>query len=117
MESTEKHLSITRTSCFTSNTPTLSTNDFSIISIKTKSLTINDILRSKVDYNDDVYIFEITGKTKKFPSISWKIYKNNKQIKELFEQIKKDLPKKVLEYDKIINICKMIKKIYKSGSF
>ena len=110
MKSSGINLSHTKTKFLPSDVPKISKNDIVLTSIKVKPSTINEVLESKVDYNDDIYIFEITGKTERVPKVSWKIYNNNRQIKELFENIKKEISKKELEYTKIIIICKLIKK-------
>ena len=110
----ENKLSYTQTTFLPSHTSTIAKNSILITSINAKQSTINKVLGIDVSYNDDIYIFEITGKTQKVPKVSWNIYKNNKQIKELFEKVQKDLPKKEFEYEKIINICKLVKK-YTNG--
>ena len=98
-----------------SNKSTISKDNILITSIKAKQSTINEILGYNVDYNDDIYIFEITGKTQKSPKVSWNIYKNNKQIKDLFEEIKAELLKKHFpDESSIINKCKLIQK-YTNG--
>ena len=114
MKVSDKKITYTNTSFIPSNISEISKKDILITSIKAKPTTINKVLGINADYNDDIYIFEITGKTQKSPNVSWNIYINNKQIKELFEQIKKELPKKEFEYEKIINICKLVKK-YTNG--
>ena len=114
MASSDQKLAFTQTTFLPSHKPTISKNSILITSIKAKPSTINKVLETNVSYNDDIYIFEITGKTQKSPNISWNIYKNNKQIRELFEKVQKDLPKKEFEYEKIINICKLVKK-YTNG--
>ena len=83
-------------------------------SIKLNSIEINvstimDILGNGIDYNDDIYIFNIEGKVSS-NIYSWKVYKNNKQIKELFEQIKKELSKRENVDEYLINKCKIVKK-------
>ena len=113
-DNTEKKLAYTQTTFLPSNRTAISKNGFLITSINTKSTTINKVLGFDVKKNDDIYVLQIIGKTQKSPRVSWNIYKNNKQIKELFEKIKKDLSKKVFEYEKIINICKLVKK-YTNG--
>ena len=87
----------------------ISKNDIFIESIKVKPSTINEVLGDKVDYNDDIYEFEVTGKTFSSLTISWKIFKNNKQIKELFEQLKKDISKRDIQDEAILLKCKLIK--------
>ena len=87
-----------------------SKKEFSITSIKPEKTRINRLFGNLKDYDDDIYIFEITGKTGNSPNITWKIYKKYKELKELFEQIKKELTKKNITDDYITNHCKMIKK-------
>ncbi len=78
-------------------------------SIEINVSTIRDILGNGIDYNDDIYIFNIEGKVSS-NIYSWKVYKNNKQIKELFEQIKKELSKRENVDEYLINKCKIVKK-------
>ena len=91
------------------NTRNLSKHDIMITSIKATQSTINQVLGKYVDYNDDIYIFEITGKTYLSTIVTWKIYKNHKQIKELFEQIRKEVSKRDLVDENIIIKCKLVK--------
>ena len=91
------------------NNKKLSKNNISITSISAKQTTINEVLGKNVDYNDDIYIFDIIGKTYSSNEVSWKVYKNNKQIKDLFEQIKKDISKRDFVDENIIIKCKMVK--------
>ena len=102
-----KNLEYTKTDIMQCSDSVLSKKIFEITSIKAKPTTIEKVLGTNVGYNDDIYLFEITVKTQKSPKISWKVYKNNKQIKDMFEQIQKELTKKDEE---IINKCKLIKK-------
>ena len=107
MISSDQKLTYSKTNYIQPNKTTLSKRNILITSIKAKPTTINEVLSTNIDYNDDIYLFEITGKTEKSPNVSWKIYKNNKQIKELFEEIQKELTKKD---ENLINKCKLIKK-------
>ena len=84
-------------------------NSIKLNSIVINTSTIRDILGNQIDYNDDIYIFNIKGKVSS-NIYSWKVYKNNKQIKELFEQIKKELSKREYADEYLINKCKVIKK-------
>ncbi len=86
----------------------ISKNDIFIESIKIKLSTINEVLGTNVDYNDDIFEFEINGITLESTKIPWKIYKNEKQLKELFEQIKKEMSKRDIEDESIILKCKVI---------
>ena len=106
-DSKENNLVCAKTN-FIFDETTISKNNILLTSIKAKQLTINEVLGTNVSYNDDIYIFEISGKTQKCPKVSWKIYKNNKQIKELFGQLKKDLQKKDSTDKYNINRCKLI---------
>ena len=63
-----------------------------------------------MEYNDDIYIFEITGVTYSSTTITWKIFKNIKQIKDLFEQIKKEVSKRDFVDENIILKCKQVEK-------
>ena len=112
--SSNKNIMYSNTNYLTSNISIISKNNILLTSIKAKQSTINEVLGSNVDYNDDIYIFEITGETQKSPKVSWKIYKNNNQIKELFEQIRKELKTKELKDEYIIARCKLISK-YTNG--
>ena len=89
--------------------PKIAKNDILITSIKAKPSTINEVLGKTVNYNDDIYIFEIEGKTYTSSIVTWKIYKNNKQVKELFEQVKKEISKRENPDETIINKCKIVK--------
>ena len=92
----------------------LSKTDIFLKSIVPKPSTINDVLGFNVEYNDDIYIFEITGVTYSSTTITWKIFKNNKQIIDLFEQIKKEMSKRDFVDENIILKCKLVKK-YTNG--
>ena len=92
----------------------LSKTDIFLKSIVPKASTINDVLGFNVEYNDDIYIFEITGVTYSSTTITWKIFKNIKQIKDLFEQIKKEMSKRDFVDENIILKCKLVKK-YTNG--
>ena len=72
--------------------------------------TINDIVGKTYNKNEDMFIFNISGKTSTF-TISWKIYRNAKQIREIFNQIKKNLLKNNTypKDDPIIEECRKIK--------
>ena len=78
------------------------------ITITSYESTTNKILQlNNSKSNDDIIIIEITGKTK-LSVISWKIYKTHKQIRELFNQTKKELAKKNCLNEEISDICKTI---------
>ena len=100
---------------FNNNLKADSKTDFVIKSITPEISTINKVLGYSTDYNDDIFIFEIKGdisgnaNTSIFSQISWKIYKNIKQIKELFEQIRKELSKNDIIDNKITAYCKIVK--------
>ena len=68
-------------------------SDFMITTITSELTTKNELLNTK-DYNPNEKIFKlkITGKIY-FGSISWYIYKTPKQIKDLFEEMNKELQK------------------------
>ena len=89
-------------------TPSEIISEFVITSIIPSASTTNEILDIK-DHssNEDIIIFEIRGKNNVSAS-SWKIYKNHKQIRELFSQTKKELSKKNLINEEISNICKTV---------
>ena len=89
-------------------TPSQIISEFVITSVIPTTSTTNEILETR-DHksNEDIIIFEITGKNNVSAS-SWKIYKNHKQIRELFSQTKKELTKKNLINEEISNICKTI---------
>ena len=83
--------------------------EFAITSITARLTRINDIFEESKNYDDDIFIFQITGRTGSSSDYTWAIYKKEKEIRELFEQIKKELSKKEIE-DEYINIhCKMVK--------
>ena len=89
-------------------TPTEVHSEFFITSVIANSSTTNEIIGKKENKsNDDIFIFEITGKTKLY-SFTWKIYKTHKQIRELFNQTKKELAKKNLLDEEISTICKTV---------
>ena len=94
--------------------PKLTKYDIIIKSIKATESTVKKIMNKKIDYlNEDIYIFEIEGETSLSP-YSWKIYKTIKQIKELFDQMKKEMSKREVVDNNIIAKCKLIKN-YTSG--
>ena len=82
-------------------------SEFVLVSISTRITTTNEILSKNQKSNEDMIIFEITGKTN-LSVISWKIYKTPKQIRELFNQTKKELAKKNLIDTELSSICKVI---------
>jgi len=89
-----------------------SNNEFTITSITPTKTTINKTLEISTNYNDDIFIFEIKGKTKSNSEMSWKIYKNHHEIKDLFEKIRKELNKKNKDNKDnkyMLKICKIIK--------
>ena len=86
-----------------------SNNEFTITSITPTKTTINKTLNITTNYNDDIFIFEIKGKTKSNFEMSWKIYKNIHDIKDLFEKIKKELNKKKENDKYILSKCKIVK--------
>ena len=78
-----------------------------INSIIPQTSTTNEILGTKNQKNKDIIIFEIIGQN--FVSqISWKIYKTNKQIRDLFSQTKKEMTKNNTITDEITKICKTV---------
>ena len=79
---------------FETSTKKIAKNDILISTIIIKQTSVNEILETSANYDDEIYIFEITGKTYINTNITWKVYKNNKQIKEMFEQIKKEISKR-----------------------
>ena len=83
--------------------------EFTISSITPIKTTINRTLEINTDYNDDIFIFEIKGKTKSNSEMSWKIYKNHHEIKDLFEKIRKELNKKNISDKYILSVCKIVK--------
>ena len=83
-------------------------SELTITSISSSVSTAKEILdKNDNDYNEDIIIFEIIGKTK-LSTISWKIYKTHKQIRELFSQTKRELTKKNLINEEISTICKTV---------
>jgi phosphatidylserine/phosphatidylglycerophosphate/cardiolipin synthase-like enzyme len=83
-------------------------SEFILTSITSHSSTTNEILEKKnPKSNDDMIILDITGKNN-LSIISWKIYKTHKQIRELFNQTKKELAKKNLLDVEISTICKTV---------
>ena len=84
-------------------------NEFIITSITPTKTTINNILDISTNYNDDIFMFEIKGKTKLNSEINWKIYKSHQEIKDLFENIRMELNKKNISNTYILNTCKLIK--------
>ena len=83
--------------------------DFLITSMTAEKTRINRILRKITAYDDDIYAFEITGKIANSPDITWSIYKTYKELKELFDQIKKEISKKNIDDEYIKKHCKMVK--------
>ena len=94
------------------NTNKIGKNDILLSSIDIELATVNEILESDVEYTDDIYILEITGKTYINTNVSWKVYKNAKQIKEMFEQVRKEISKRDFVDDNIILKCKLVKLYY-----
>jgi hypothetical protein len=89
---------------------TAQNKEFVITSVKASQARINDIFEESKDYDDDIFVFQITGRTGSSTSdYTWTIYKKEKEIRELFEQIKKELSKKEIEDEYITIHCKMIK--------
>ena len=82
-------------------------SELNIISIVPYNSTTNEVLGIKNTKNEDIIIFEITGQNL-VSSISWKIYKTPKQVRELFNQTRKELSKKNIITDEITNICKTV---------
>jgi len=78
-----------------------------INSIIPQTSTTNEILGVKNQKNKDIIIFEIKGQNLA-SQISWKIYKTNKQIRDLFNQTKKEMAKNNLITDEITKICKTV---------
>ncbi len=89
---------------------------FSIDSIGIEKTRINRIFNTIKSYDDDIYIFHIKGSSNLNPNIQWKVYKKYKQIKELFEQMKKELSKKDLKDEYISTHAKIVKN-YKEKEF
>ena len=88
--------------------PTEIFSEFIITSVVSNASTTNIVLGiNDRKSNDDIIIIEITGKTQ-LSVISWKIYKNHKQIRELFSQTKKELTKKNITDEEIITMCKTV---------
>ena len=88
--------------------PTEIFSEFIITNITSYASTTNKILGlNSSKSNDDIIIIEITGKTK-LSVISWTIYKTHKQIREFFNQTKKELTKKNCLNEDISDICKTI---------
>ena len=87
--------------------PTEILSELNIISIVPYNSTTNEVLGIKNTKNEDIIIFEITGQNL-VSSISWKIYKTPKQVRELFNQTRKELSKKNIITDEITNICKSV---------
>ena len=89
------------------NSPSQILPELIINSIIPQTSTTNEILGVKSEKNKDIIIFEIKGQN--FVSqISWKIYKTNKQIRDLFSQTKKEMTKNNLNTDEITKICKTV---------
>ena len=89
--------------------------DVKLISVRGDSSTVNKILEKTTNKNEDMFIFEIEGKTSSF-TICWKIYKNAKQIREIFSSIMKNLLKNSIytKEDQIIEKCQKVKE-YTNG--
>jgi hypothetical protein len=84
-------------------------NKFTIISITPIKTTINKTLNMYTNYDDEIFIFEIKGKTKSNSEMLWKIYINHREIKDLFENIRKELTNKNISSKYILNACKIVK--------
>ena len=97
---------------FETSTKKIAKNNILISTIIIKQTSVNEILETSANYDDEIYIFEITGKTYINTNITWKVYKNNKQIKEMFEQIKKEISKRDFVDENIIIKCKLVKHYY-----
>jgi phosphatidylserine/phosphatidylglycerophosphate/cardiolipin synthase-like enzyme len=83
--------------------------EFVITSITARLTRINEIFEESKDYDDDIFIFQITGRTGFSAEYTWTIYLKEKEIRELFEQIKKELSKKEIEDEYITIHCKLVK--------
>jgi len=83
--------------------------DFLITSMTAEKTRINRIFQKITAYDDDIYAFEITGKIANSPDITWSIYKTYKELKDLFDQIKKEISKKNIDDEYIKKHCKMVK--------
>ena len=82
---------------------------FSIASIIVEKTRINRIFNSLKSYDDDIYILHIKGTSDIKSEIPWEVYKKYKEIKELFEQMKKEMSKKDLTDEYITIHVKMVK--------
>jgi phospholipase D1/2 len=83
-------------------------SELTITSVKSYTSTTNEIIGIRDNNsNEDMIIIEITGKTQ-LSEISWKIYKTHKQIRDLFNQTRKELTKKNLINDEILSICRTV---------
>ena len=84
--------------------------DINLIIVNGHLSTTNEILEKETEKNEDMFIFDITGKTSTF-TISWKIYRNAKQIREIFSNLKKNLLKNNIfsKEDPIIEKCQKVK--------
>ena len=89
---------------------TNSKNEFVMTSITIEKTRINRLFGKITNYDDDIFIFEIKGRYGSSSDITWKLYKKYKEIKELFEQMKKELSKKDITDEYITAHCKMVKK-------
>ena len=87
--------------------PTQILSEVIISSIIPQTSTTNDILGVRKEKNKDIIIFEIKGQNL-VSQITWKIYKTNKQIRDLFNQTRKEMIKINVITDEITKICKTV---------
>jgi len=91
--------------------PTQILSEVIISSIIPQTSTTNDILGVRKEKNKDIIIFEIKGQNL-VSQITWKIYKTNKQIRDLFNQTRKEMTKINVITDEITKICKTVTYFY-----
>ena len=99
-----------KSSQFGFKTNTKSKKEFVMTSITIEKTRINRLFGKITNYDDDIFIFEIKGIYASSSDITWKLYKKYKEIKELFEQMKKELSKNDITDEFIVVYCKMVKK-------
>ena len=81
--------------------------EFVITSVTCNTSTSNEILETNDTLNDDIIILDIIGKTN-LTEISWKVYKTYKQIRDLFNQTRKEMEKRHIIDEKSSTICKSV---------
>ena len=84
--------------------------EFTIDSVTVEKTRINRIFGELKTYDDDIYIITIKGNTELSPNLTWKVYKNYKETKQLFEDMLKELTKEGFEDEYTTIHCKMVKK-------